>query len=91
MKRFILILCLFPCITLLGQNTKKVDLIISPGEFWWTGISSIGHQTMCRLIALFLLLFTVSIVSANAESLGLFSNKESGKVQFAVSEIETCT
>ncbi len=37
---------------------------------------------------LFLLLFTVSIVSANAKSLGLFSNKESDKVRFAVSEIE---
>ncbi len=43
---------------------------------------------MCRLKTLFLLLFTVSIVPANAESLNLFSNRESGRVQFAVSEIE---
>ncbi len=37
---------------------------------------------------LFLLLFTFSVLSANAESLGLFRNTESGKVQFAAKEIE---
>ena len=37
---------------------------------------------------LMLLIFTVSFNSANAKNIGLFSNKESGKVQFAVSEIE---
>lgn len=45
MKRFILILCLLPFITLLAQDAKKVELIIPPGEFWWAGISSLGHQT----------------------------------------------
>lgn len=45
MKRFILILFLLPCITVLAQNAKKVELIIAPGEFWWAGISSLGHQT----------------------------------------------
>jgi hypothetical protein len=39
--------------------------------------------------ALILLLFTVSLVSANAKNTDLYSNKESGKVQFAVSELET--
>ena len=34
------------------------------------------------------LLLLLSIVSANAENIGLYSNKESGKVQFAANEIE---
>ena len=37
---------------------------------------------------LILLLFIISIVSANAETLSLFYNKDSGKVQFAVNEID---
>jgi hypothetical protein len=38
--------------------------------------------------ALMLLLFTVSFISANAKNIILYSNKNSGKVQFAASEIE---
>ena len=34
------------------------------------------------------LLLTLTFVSANAKNIGLVSNKESGKVQFAVNEIE---
>ena len=37
---------------------------------------------------LLLLLFTLSIVSVNAKNIGLVFNKESGKIQFAVNEIE---
>ena len=45
MKRFILILCLLPYITLLAQDAKKAELLIPPDEYWWAGISSLGHQT----------------------------------------------
>jgi len=38
--------------------------------------------------ALMLLLFTVSFIPANARNIILYSNKNSGKVQFAASEIE---
>lgn len=30
---------------ILAQNAQKVNLIIEPGEYWWAGISSLGHQT----------------------------------------------
>ncbi|MBK7627125.1 MAG: carbohydrate-binding family 6 protein [Bacteroidales bacterium] len=38
---------------------------------------------------LIVLIFAVSFISANAQNIGLYSNKESDKVQFAVREIET--
>ncbi|HSL87197.1 MAG TPA: hypothetical protein VK861_09710, partial [Bacteroidales bacterium] len=41
-----------------------------------------------QMKTLFLFLFTVLFITANAKNVDLFSNKESGKVQFAVKEIE---
>lgn len=45
MKKIILILFLLPCFLAFAQNAKKVELLIGSGEFWWVGISSLGHQT----------------------------------------------
>ena len=46
MKKSILILfALFQGLSIFGQNEKKVELQITPGEYWWGGISSLGHQT----------------------------------------------
>ena len=28
-----------------AQKAKNLELIINPGEFWWAGLSSLGHQT----------------------------------------------
>jgi alpha-glucosidase (family GH31 glycosyl hydrolase) len=45
MKRFVLFFLLLPCLQVLAQNTKVVELTMAPGEYWWGGISSLGHQT----------------------------------------------
>lgn len=33
------------CLYLFAQDAKTVELVIAPGEYWWAGISSLGHQT----------------------------------------------
>ena len=44
--RKILFLLLFSSFnSLYAQNTQRIDLTIMPDEFWWSGISSLGHQT----------------------------------------------
>jgi len=45
MKNIILLLSFLQCLNGLAQNGKSLELIISPGEYWWAGISSLGHQT----------------------------------------------
>ncbi len=30
---------------LFAQDPKTAELMIAPGEYWWAGISSLGHQT----------------------------------------------
>ena len=45
MKNVILFLYFLQCFNVFAQNDKKVELIITPGEYWWAGISSLGHQT----------------------------------------------
>jgi len=45
MKKVILYLYFLQCLNVFAQNGKKVELIITPGEYWWAGISSLGHQT----------------------------------------------
>jgi len=45
MKRFFLVLFSLQCILSYAQDSKKVELQIAPGEYWWAGISSLGHQT----------------------------------------------
>jgi len=44
-KSIIILFTLFQGLTIFGQNEKKVELQITPGEYWWGGISSLGHQT----------------------------------------------
>jgi len=44
-KSIIILFALFQGLTIFGQNEKKVELQITPGEYWWGGISSLGHQT----------------------------------------------
>lgn len=45
MKSIILLLSFLQCLNGLAQNGKSLELIISPDEYWWAGISSLGHQT----------------------------------------------
>ena len=46
MKTNIIILfVLLQVYTVFGQNIKNLELQIYPGEYWWAGISSLGHQT----------------------------------------------
>jgi alpha-glucosidase (family GH31 glycosyl hydrolase) len=44
-KPIILIFVLFHSLMALAQDVKKLELVIKPGEYWWAGISSLGHQT----------------------------------------------
>jgi alpha-glucosidase (family GH31 glycosyl hydrolase) len=44
MKKILLYLFLLQGLTVLAQNEKKIELIIQPGEYWWAGITSLGHQ-----------------------------------------------
>jgi len=46
MKKIIIILVvLVQGLTVFGQNNKTLELVMNPGEYWWAGISSLGHQT----------------------------------------------
>ena len=45
MKHFVLFLFLLPCYLAFTQNDMKVEIKIAPGEYWWAGISSLGHQS----------------------------------------------
>jgi alpha-glucosidase (family GH31 glycosyl hydrolase) len=44
-KNLILLAVLFQGISGIAQNDRSLDLVIKPGEYWWAGISSLGHQT----------------------------------------------
>lgn len=44
-KSIILFFVLLPWLASFGQNPKSIELVINPGEYWWAGISSLGHQT----------------------------------------------
>jgi alpha-glucosidase (family GH31 glycosyl hydrolase) len=44
-KKIILFFAFIQCIHVFGQNPKNLELTVSPGEYWWAGISSLGHQT----------------------------------------------
>ena len=44
-KKIILFFVLFQSLNVLAQNTKSLELTVLPGEYWWAGISSLGHQT----------------------------------------------
>ena len=44
-KAYNLFFVLFMWFPVLGQNNRTLDLDINPGEYWWAGISSLGHQT----------------------------------------------
>jgi len=35
----------FRAFALCAQDAKTINLVIEPGEYWWAGISSLGHQT----------------------------------------------
>jgi len=41
----IMFVMLLPGFNIFAQNSKILELIIHPGEYWWAGISSLGHQT----------------------------------------------
>jgi Glycosyl hydrolases family 31 len=43
-KEIITLLFLINGLTLFSQGDKKVELTILQGEYWWAGITSIGHQ-----------------------------------------------
>ncbi len=44
-KNLILFAVLFQSLCGIAQDDKSLELVITPGEFWWAGISSLGHQT----------------------------------------------
>lgn len=44
-KNILLFFVLFQVFNLSAQNAGTVELVINPGEYWWAGISSLGHQT----------------------------------------------
>jgi len=45
MKKIILFFVFLQCLNVMAQNTKTVELVIDANEYWWTGISSLGHKT----------------------------------------------
>ena len=46
MKRnIILLVVLLQGLNVMAQNARNLELVIKPGEYWWAGISSLGHQT----------------------------------------------
>ncbi len=44
-KNIILFFVLLLSFQAIAQNDKNLELVIKPGEYWWAGISSLGHQT----------------------------------------------
>ncbi len=44
-KRILLIAMAFLCFHAFAQKSGKIELKIIDGEYWWGGLSSIGHQT----------------------------------------------
>jgi len=44
-KNIILFFVLLLSFQTIAQNDKSLELVIKPGEYWWAGISSLGHQT----------------------------------------------
>lgn len=44
-KSVIILFVLMQCLTVFGQNSKNLELVINPDEYWWAGISSFGYQT----------------------------------------------
>lgn len=45
MKKSFVYLLLFFTSVIFSQNQNVIELEILPGEYWWAGISSLGHQT----------------------------------------------
>lgn len=43
-KNVMLFLFLMSSFSLLCQITNRVELKMMPAEYWWTGVTSIGHQ-----------------------------------------------
>ena len=41
----ILLFGLLQCFNVMAQNDRNLELAMKPGEYWWAGISSLGHQT----------------------------------------------
>lgn len=44
-KNLILFAVLLQSFFGVAQNARSLELVIQPGEFWWAGLSSLGHQT----------------------------------------------
>ncbi|MCF6333553.1 MAG: hypothetical protein L3J11_09745 [Draconibacterium sp.] len=44
-KRILLIAMAFLCFHAFAQKSGQIELKIIDGEYWWGGLSSIGHQT----------------------------------------------
>lgn len=44
-QNIIVLFVLLQVYTVFGQNTKNLAIQMHPGEYWWAGISSLGHQT----------------------------------------------
>jgi len=44
-KAYFLFFVLFQWLPVMAQNNRTLNLDINPGEYWWAGISSLGHQT----------------------------------------------
>ncbi len=44
-KKNLFILLLIVSVNLFAQSNQKVELNIEKGEYWWAGLSSLGHQT----------------------------------------------
>ncbi len=45
MKNIFLYLFLLQSLQVFTQNTREIELKVNLGEYWWAGISSLGHQT----------------------------------------------
>ncbi len=43
-KKFLGVLVLFVSMSVFAQNTKKVELTVLPGEYWWGGVTSQGYK-----------------------------------------------